>query len=85
MRGYILFPLSVIGEERLFVDVWYPAQRREIESLATYDPFSFRGKAYRDAPVAKTNTKLIAFSHGLLSVRFQMQVFVSILRSMATP
>ena len=55
----------------LFVDVWYPAQRREIESLATYDPFSFRGKAYRDAPVAKTNTKLIAFSHGLMSVRFQ--------------
>ena len=55
----------------LFVDVWYPARRREIENLATYDPFSFRGKAYRDAPVAKTNTKLIAFSHGLLSVRFQ--------------
>lgn len=55
----------------LFVDVWYPARRREIENLATYDPFSFRGKAYRDAPVAKTSTKLIAFSHGLLSVRFQ--------------
>ena len=55
----------------LFVDVWYPARRREIENLATYDPFSFRGKAYRDAPVAKTNTKLIAFSHGLMSVRFQ--------------
>ena len=55
----------------LFVDVWYPARRREIESLATYDPFSFRGKAYRDAPVAKRQNKLIAFSHGLLSVRFQ--------------
>ena len=40
----------------LFVDVWYPAQRREIENKATYEPFSFRGNAYRDAPVAKTHT-----------------------------
>jgi predicted dienelactone hydrolase len=55
----------------LFVDVWYPAVRGELDMRATYEPFSFRGQAYRDVPVARTETSLIAFSHGLLSVRFQ--------------
>ena len=55
----------------LYVDVWYPAERRELDILAEYEPFSFRGKAYRDAPIAKRATSLIAFSHGLMSVRFQ--------------
>ena len=55
----------------LHVDVWYPAERRELDILAEYEPFTFRGRAYRDAPIAQKNTTLLAFSHGLMSVRFQ--------------
>ena len=40
-------------------------------SRAQYEPFSFKGEAYREAPIAKRGTKLLIFSHGLISVRFQ--------------
>jgi len=68
-----LYSFSFINSDQreLYVDVWYPAQKEEVATRALYEPFSFKGKAYRDAPIARKDTKLIVFSHGLLSIRFQ--------------
>ena len=68
-----LHSFSFMGAHDRFlsVDVWYPARRQEIANRAEYEPFSFQGEAYRDAPLALKGTTLLVFSHGLMSVRFQ--------------
>jgi len=69
--GLYSFSFVSSSNRELYVDVWYPANKPEVATRAQYEPFSFKGEAYREAPIAKSETKLLVFSHGLLSVRFQ--------------
>ena len=52
-----LHSFSFVGahERYLSVDVWYPATRPEVANRAEYEPFSFQGEAFRDAPPARTH------------------------------
>ena len=76
-------------DRKLKIEIWYPTDKRDGENpIEKYEevmgssndtkrpiiPFTFLGRAKRDAPIAKSNEKfpLIIVSHGYLGSRYLM-------------